>query len=271
MVKRGIQLKSRSRISGVRAFVITGCLLLANCPQFPTPYNYGRSQLEALVLYNAFLQASNNRVPYSLPVSGAKAWFLGSYGVSTAGSAFIWGDQSGNGLDAVSVGTLAPTQQLGVLGGHGVLNFSGTQRLSMGYLNLPQPNSVFIVARRTPAATINTFFDGDAFRNNFNHLNTGTYSIYAGTPLNSAVINAGSFRVLYAAYNGATSVLGVDGFADANGNAGNQAMGTPMIGADSTGAYQLVGDIAEIIIFNRALSGSERTTITNYLKQRYGI
>jgi hypothetical protein len=247
------------------------CAALCSCLQFPTPYNYGRSQIETLLLYNAYLQSTNNRVPHTLPVSGAKAWFLGSYGVSTAGSAFIWGDQSGNGLDAVSVGALAPTQQLGVLGGHGVMNFSGTQRMSMGYLNLPQPNSLFIVARRTPAATINTFFDGDANRNNLNHLNTGTYSMYAGTPLNSAVINAGSFRVLYALYNGAGSVLGVDGFADANGNAGTQAMGTPMIGADSTGAYQLVGDIAEIILFNRALSAAERSSLTSYLKERYGI
>ncbi|MCE9600303.1 MAG: hypothetical protein K8S54_20260 [Spirochaetia bacterium] len=251
-----------------RCFIVIG-LCCTGCIRFPVPHEYADQQLLLALFYNT--SVTGNSVPYALPVSGAKAWLLGSYGVNTSGSILTWADQSGNGLDAVSVGTLRPTQTTNALNGHAVIHFSGTQRLNMGYLAMAQPSSVFIVARRTSAGTINTFFDGDANRNNFNHLNTGTYSIYAGTALNSAVISAASYRVLFAAYNGASSILGVDGFADTNGNAGATPMGTPMIGADSTGAFQLVGDIAEIIIYNKSLTGAERTSVTNYLKTRYGI
>ncbi|MBL8018451.1 MAG: hypothetical protein JNM27_02200 [Leptospirales bacterium] len=247
------------------------CLGGLNCLRFPVSYNYGESQAQLLLAYNLLSTSQDNRVPYTLPVSGAKFWLLGSYGVSTVGTTMIWADQSGNGLDAVSVGALRPTQQLNSLNGHGVLNFNGTQRMSMGYLALAQPNSLFLVARRVAAATINTYFDGDANRHNLNHLAGGNYSIYAGVTLNGAVISAAPYRVIYAAYNGGSSVLGIDGFADTNGNTGAQAMGTPMIGADSNGAYQLVGDIAEIIAYNRLLTAGERTTVTNYLKSRYGI
>jgi hypothetical protein len=43
------------------------------------------------------------------------------------------------------------------------------------------------------------------------------------------------------------------------------------VGWDTSGAWLLGGDLAELIIFNRALTTTERDTVRNYLKAKWGI
>lgn len=217
--------------------------------------------------------SSGSQVPYALPVSGAKLWLIAEYGVVDNGVTMVWSDQSGGGYHAVAVDTTRPTLQNQALNGHSILTFNGAQYLTTGSLGtLAQPNTIFVVARAAAGAVTYTFVDGGAVgRHVVNHLNTGQYSMYSGTNLNGPNTPATTYRVLYALFNGGGSVLGIDGFGDFAGNAGAASLSTVHIGADTSLAFGLVGDIAEVIVYNSSISGANRTAVTNYLKNRYGI
>ena len=193
-----------------------------------------------------------------------------------------WTDLSGNSNNATANGS--PTYQSGaayLINSQPVINFNGSSTFSSidirAYL---RPNiSIFAIykLRGSNQAGVWGVDDGgwDRFFMARWSGNDGIISHSGQTPVpNSGVVDTTKFVTTIYKYNigSGSSVYDNGAFvstftdtADPNGAYTNLRIGS--IGA----GYNLTGDIAEIIIFNQALSETDRKTVNTYLNSKYNL
>lgn len=232
-----------------------------------------------------------------LPVDDARLWLRASAGVyiNSSGSVYYWEDRSGNRLDAIGFGTpeLADAQ----LNGLPIIRFSGDD-----YMKLPEfldsgDITIFLVLRCTGAITdrYRYFFDYGEIVQKHIHVtkssNDTSDTFYVQSSDTDKITTTGSgnsfiFHITTARLEGNEAVLYYNGIHDGTGiQTGTYNVSTtwaydglpdgtssPTIGArDSSPVDKMTGDIAEIIIYTRALSSEERESVEAYLKNRYGL
>lgn len=142
--------------------------------------------------------------------------------------------------------------------------------------------TVFMVEQRR-AAGVNQFFLGGSTSGNFHIGYSSSTLIRAGK---YGVINSDFFDYTIPAYNSPmprihtflhSSTIGkkywINGGVTPEGSSNNTSVLTFYNGVigNTEGVYFYNGDIAEMIIFNRALSTEERTAIEDYLGKKYAI
>jgi hypothetical protein len=224
-------------------------------------------------------------LPNSL--SGLVFWVRADLGV-TSSTTFTWADQSGTAdpnKNCTATGTARPTLNASnsSYNNKPTIDYNGTTNyLQSGVWSvaLAQPFTEFVVGHTPNAATAilaaanltGTECDSRSLAN--------TPSIYAGTVVNST----GGWTtpsVLGAVYNGASSNVYLNSHVSTvsgGTNAGTNGR-TGMILGDYALALQANnnwghgggGSFAEIITYNRILSGSEITQVMTYIGTRYGI
>lgn len=235
-----------------------------------------------------------------LPVDDSRLWLRASAGVyiNSSGSVYYWEDRSGNSLDAICFGTpeLAEDQ----LNGLPVIKFSGDDYMKLPeFLDSPNLTIFFVVKSSGVTGSQYRYFfdfgettqkqihltkdatDFEKFYVQSNYVNPDTWGITAkgtGNPFVFHITTArleGNNSSIY--YNGIQEGTGIelntydtsttwayDGLPDGTSS--------PTIGArDSSPVDKMTGDIAEIIIYTRALSSEERESVEAYLKNRYGL
>lgn len=214
-------------------------------------------------------------------VSGLSIWLKADAGVLDTNDAAItvdatavktWQDQSGNANHFTNANAgERPLWKTNITNGKPVLRFVTDDRYSLTLGGaLSQPNTIFVVGKANAADTF--FVDGSGGRNAIYVQGTGTYSMYAGSTELGATARDANFHVMMGLFNGASSIHWTDGLEDATGNAGNNALGASVrIGSNSAADNFLNGDIAEILIYNAAVSAANRTLINRYLGNKYGI
>ena len=206
-----------------------------------------------------------------------------------------WPDQSGNGLNFSSLGTDATPvfRNDGLSGSAFVVRFDGTER----YLKLDDDDqldndlselTVVVVARHAlldnaPRGLLSkrvssgpqesySLFTHNGRRLNFDVRNTNGNRLSASTQLtaNTAYIHTlkfdGTRQFAYLLSNS-------DGSRNVNGSGTvNNSTADLILGAlnENYGTY-FDGDIAEIIMFDQALTDTDRLIVENYLSQKYGI
>lgn len=236
-------------------------------------------------------------------VSNLVAWYETSYSksfevASDDESIAIskWKDISGNGRDAIqSTSSLQPSLVKNGLNGKPVMNF--TRSATTGhYFNLPDGTvpynnsayTVLIVASRASEGNYGLLRGGNcpgyAQCNAFGFTSAGEvfnswWNDDAQTT--SAAVAVNEFKLLTFSYNQAARSFFVNGSFNeqaANTNVwttGNQVTSfNNVIGVGTNaGAFHdfLDGDIAEIIIFDKALSATEQGAVENYLKTKWGV
>jgi hypothetical protein len=141
---------------------------------------------------------------------------------------------------------------------------------------LSQPNTVFVVWQTN---TKGTQFAIDGINNNDRHgIFQGTFggnnvAFHAGstqsyakdTPFEQAIITS-------ALFNGANSEVWENGESKLTGDVGSHSLTGLTIGARQGNAFFFLdGDIAEIIIYDRALTVNERVKVESYLTEKYGF
>jgi hypothetical protein len=189
-----------------------------------------------------------------------------------------WTDASGNGRHAVQgTGAAKPTYKTAALNGRPVVRFDGVddwlQTAAFGAA-LAQPTTITLVGTATGAD--NYFYDGlnDGGRHVIITNNGGsstTALLYAGTGAPYTVPAFGPARVYTALFSGAASRLWVDGTAaGAAADGGTLALPGLTLGAYWGALANLTGDVAEVVLVNRALSGDERAALEAYLKTKWG-
>jgi hypothetical protein len=234
--------------------------------------------------------------PTSIP--GCAMWLDGSdpagTGVAPANNSAIstWVDKSGNGCNATASSS-NPTFLSNQYNGYGLINFSGGVYFSNATFNYNLPNrTLFIVCSSTVAGYTgflsfnNTAGTDYSASNTMNYASPGTNSLQIAAALSAA---GGGFNVFFG--TGSTTQFAIygDTFSGTtesyfmNGsNMGSTTTSTTFgastsiyIGARQlggfTGTYSITGTISELIIYNYAITSSQRQQIEGYLAWKWGL
>src|ERR1017187_2334956 len=257
--------------------------------------NAGHPTTSLPVTVNITGSAPTNPVPTGLAV-----WLKADAGITTnlSGGVTTWSDQSGNGNDAVQVNDAnAPLFVTNAVNGNPVLRFNGIAP-SAQYLEVSDTGTAFLTNDFTTFALARFVGSYPALRQNvwskcssagwagpidwwFN-TTTGVPFCYRGDGVNylgfggTTAPTLGLYSVL------GLEVTGVDGgishyLGFTGGGCGTALTNTadagfPLrIGRREDNGTQLNGDIAEILLYNQALSGTDRTNVTAYLYAKYNV
>lgn len=210
-------------------------------------------------------------------IAGLKLWLKADAitGLSDNEPVSSWPDSSGLGNDAVQPSAQKqPTYKVNVLNRKPTVRFDGAGDFLATApfpMPLPQPNTVFMVVRTNRPTKADVFMDGAEYMSHLVDTDTVNYRMYAEAPLSATRGDTG-FHVLTAKFDGASSLLAVDGGQRYGGNSGPRALGRLTLGvrADQL-TLPLDGDIAEVIIYNTALSAPAMEQVEFYLKIKYAF
>lgn len=218
-----------------------------------------------------------------LPVpEGLVLWLDAGVDVTQVGGKVSeWADQSEEGNDATqAVEEKQPTHVANELNEKPVVRFDGINDfLSTGAFDeeLTQPTTIlgaWKISDNTGASQV--LIDGiTSDKRNciyYSEPLSDKHAFYAGTIKVGTVLSPpGSFMVSTAVFDGADSVLYLNGVVDVEEDVGSQGLTGASIGASYIPHAFLNGDIAEILIFNRALSDTEREAVEDYLMAKYDL
>lgn len=190
-----------------------------------------------------------------------------------------WADISGNGRDAAqATADNKPTYQTNELNGYPVVRFDGSNDLlATGSFTLAQPVHVFLVGKMSGGAVDYRYFlDGLAGNDRLSLyyiVASDDVGIYTATSAAEITVSADdeSFYLWTALFSGASSRLRKDGGSDATGELAAATAGGVTIGARRDGSYPGGSDIAEIVIYDSALSDANRDAVEAYLAAKYGL
>lgn len=194
-----------------------------------------------------------------------------------------WFDLSVNKIDFSG----SVTYKTNSLGGLPSLSFNGSQNLTrtnIGISNFVQANqgTIFLVQRYISGAGSTIFLEVPGNRINVHALHSGNLHFDFGTccganarttttPLNFA----NKDRVISLVKSPSKSTITIDGFtaatnSSATGTLTNATLSTFYVGVNASPGY-FIGNIGEVIIFNRGLSDKERKDVEQYLGKKWGI
>lgn len=222
---------------------------------------------------------------------------------TVSGGVSEWRDKSGIGR-AFSQGTAnnRPTVAVNVFGTKPAIRFDGSNDHLQSNTNagsLVLPATVFVVANKSASTT-----DGGLFTHNKNGASSYDSSDLwvISTNTNGAQIRAlgGQFTSLYPGIGAAAALLGkflvslrlatnagtlknrtaglstTDSSFTLSSTAANDGCAIGVLSADNGAGgffyvHYLDGDIAEVLIYTRALSASEESSVETYLAKKYGL
>lgn len=217
-------------------------------------------------------------------ISGCKLWLKGDD--AATGSITTWPDASGQGNDATAFG--APTGVDTVVNGHKIVRLNGTS----DYFSLPNllsgatAGTAFIVVKidsDPPSNPVQTghpmgVFGTDNDASHYPYTDGTIYHDFGTTSRKdfNPTPSLASWRVYGVMSASADWRAYLDGTLVFSTGTNTVAFGaTPLIGHDSRiagGNYTYTdGDIAEVIIYNSALTTLRREQVETYLGDKYGI
>lgn len=183
-----------------------------------------------------------------------------------------WNDQSGLGQN-VSQATAGsrPQFKANILGGRPVLRLDGTDdRLFGTIVSVAQPFTAIIVANVGASASGSKTPFGFTSASIYMNVNEQA-GLFAGAAADSTAAIDGAFKILGGVFQGAASVLRVNGVPTVL-NPGGNATGTGVnLGSNSTPLEFIAGDIAEAILCQGALPATWIARVERYLNRKYGM
>lgn len=184
-------------------------------------------------------------------------------------------DKSGNNnhLLQATAGNRPTIQQDG--NGLFYLDYDGTADLmaAVGPGALAQPNEAIFAVFFDTLGFIRHIYDGigASARNAILFQSDGTPQLYAGAVVTAgAVISATTLYVIEGLFNGASSVMRINGTAGSTVNPGAQALDGIRIGGFDAGAAPFDGRWYGGLVRNAEFDATQRTNITNYMKAKCG-
>lgn len=193
----------------------------------------------------------------------------------------FWYDRSGNGNNVIQTsGTNKPVYKTNIKNGKSILRFNGltTWLNNTTISTINQPLTLIAVKKRSSS---NPHTYGQYFGSTFNvciikdSSNAGYYDyMYSGVSLPDAGANSvDNFVSIVAIFNGASSSFQLNNRTTATGNAGAGALTRIDVGGSSltNTSETFCGDIAELIAYPFALSGTNIINIQLYLNAKWGI
>jgi hypothetical protein len=201
-------------------------------------------------------------------------------GAAFSGSVTTWRDKSGSNYHVSTIASEQPDYGVTTLNGRGVITFNGTNdRLLNSTAVIPGTNyTAFIVFNRTTGVardavfemgaggSRNAVFINEGGNNSITYYSTGTFNALSSTytPGTYTMLSYTHNNTSISAWNAAASQL--------NSTTIARTSTTGLyVGDDSSSGDQLQGNIAEIIVYDHALTALERHDVENYLAAKWGL
>jgi len=220
------------------------------------------------VLYRAASYATDARAAADSVISALTpaAWYRNATGVTESGGfASQWDDYSGNGRHLVqATGTNQPAYSAGVL------TFDGVDNFMQVVFAQSQPWSVYLVMEQSSWTGGNRFIGGGTdLKTEIIQSNASPeLYIYAGgdTTASNNNLALGSYGIVCAVYNGASSSLRVNNTAKTTGNPGAVAPGGITLGCRG-GVMSSFGDgsFKEVVCFSAAHDDATQSSVITSL------
>lgn len=216
-----------------------------------------------------------------IPRSGLITWLMANEGITLAsGNVSIWNDRSGQNNHATqSNSSNRPGYSSSAINDLPAVTFNGSSQflaLPSGYSTFTSGASIFVVLRPNSVSAGARVIDlgNGATSDNVNiqePTSTGAsmYVFNGSTPSSvtaSSAITLGKFQLLEAIHNGSTTAtILTNALQGAQSTSMNSITNTPrssnFLGQGSAGGNYFNGDIAEVLVYNRAVTTLERSTI----------
>lgn len=219
-------------------------------------------------------QTGVRRAVEALPVPGA----MGNWDASdtstidnTAGEVTAWRDETA-GLTAIGSAGQRPTTGTRTQHGLNVLDFMPdgvtATRLEFDWLDQPQPLTLFLVVKSDLTDGTNRQPIGNVSTDDVVFTNANQWRMYAGTEVGGPTLDTNP-HVVCAVFDGAASVLSVDGAETTGLNPGANPSTTLMLGAGSGYSSPWDGWIGQVVWFPRALGAADRSLMVSFLLARW--
>lgn len=207
-----------------------------------------------------------------IPSLGLKLWLNAEAGVGTSSANVVstWADQSASrNLASPDPGSSVPAYLANAILGRPALRFAPATAFKGASLGLQDACSIFVVAApqgQSDGAMISSaaqYYIGTGAGGYFASY-YGDGSTWYDTQSHSVHLPAGQFNVLESVNNGSDAAYLNGALVDSRPN--------PMMPSSQRFALggSWMGDIAEVLVYDRALTSTERVTVENYLNRRYG-
>lgn len=218
---------------------------------------------------------SNDPLPY---MTGLVAFYRASLGVTESGGAVsAWNDQSGTGDSnknaTQGTGSAQPTyvSSDAEFNNRATISGDGGDFLETGTwaASLAQACTVFVVCKRDSGAVA---YAVDGLAETFGIASVSGYSAMLGPSMIYNTPDWSTPSVVVGEFNGASGKLYNSALtAIQTGDVGSGGATGLTLFADNTQLSNLVGTIAEIIVYDHILSTGNRTAVMNFLGTYYGI
>ncbi|PIO47238.1 MAG: hypothetical protein CMR00_11400 [[Chlorobium] sp. 445] len=256
-------------------------------------------RLSLLLLASALVQTLYQTLYAQVPTTGLKLWLKADdLRLANGESVSLWQDASGNAHHATSSGTARPMFLQNQLNGRPVVRFSGTTGFSNTgtamniALQTGSAVTAIVVAANRRSLLVREAVDvllasktsGDP--NQFTGFGLSTYNGFVSTTAREITAEApGQGATVRLRKNGRNAPLmlsqnefavitylgaGIANRGTVNGQEAGSRVRLGSFVAEAQGLYG-TNDIAEILLYDRALSQSEVIDIENYLGQKYNI
>jgi hypothetical protein len=215
-------------------------------------------------------------------ISGCVLWLRADRGITLNGSTVsAWADQSGNAHDFLQAtaskqpgfsasGGPNGTPYLFTTGAGGIIQMD-----CPSWGNLSTPFDDFAVCNCVAGSGSNNEYILDFGAGLTDDIILEVSSTHITLGFGSAVFQSTSFGVDFICEtipNGAASKLSLNNAAPTVGSAATAATGTNMTIFNYVGGFNSWnGRMYEVVVYNRVISNTERTTLTRYLGTRYNI
>jgi len=210
-------------------------------------------------------------------IAGLKLWLKADSIVPLVDGTRItqWSDVSGNNYHLSAAGVDRPTLKTDVINRKPVVRFDGVANriFNAASIAVAQPDTIIMVAFGIVNVSNLYFLSSSGAQQLLLLPNTGTYYMMAtgGVAINPAGNRGGAFHIFTGVFNGASSNAYVDGVLVGSGNMAVAPVGAVYLMTNAGNTVHPPGDIAEMLIYNSALSDTNRNRVESYLKSKYNI
>jgi Chitobiase/beta-hexosaminidase C-terminal domain/Concanavalin A-like lectin/glucanases superfamily len=269
--------------------------LVGSTQQITMPSSYYVGFAVSSNSYGNLSTAVFNSVAYMANVPQRSAnlitWLRADAGVTySSGQVSLWSDQSGNGNNAgQGTSAIQPTLTTGAVNGLPAISFNGTSQFlqfGSGFANFTSGASIFVVINPATTGTYQTWLEfGNASSNYFgvegiNTAGAAAFYVYNGTSGSSvtatSALTASQYQLTESIYNGSnTGTVYTNGVQKGSSTslltAPNASRTSNYLGQFGGGSAYFHGQIAEILVYNTALSASQRAGVESYIYSKYAV
>ncbi|MGK7932644.1 MAG: LamG-like jellyroll fold domain-containing protein [Microcystaceae cyanobacterium] len=222
-----------------------------------------------------------NTFTSTIPLNGLKLWLKSDVGVITSieGTISEWVDQSENDIKVSMIKEeRQPLLVENALNNYPVVQFNGQQSLSLSPFLSPTQFTLFIVGKNSnPNESFSMILGpGGKSPNNQLRWENGSNALFVGTsnrfPITTSPIgDTRIYHILSAHYDGSTMTVYRDGVpVSTHEFSTNGPWVLGQIGAWYS-RYFMIGELAEIMVYDVVLTEKELTSVTSYLQDKYDL